>query len=124
MAAKKDEGFLKAQIEEAKERLTQLEDEAQRVFKGLLARAHRSRAELEELLGKVNKTELAPELRRWANGVGVEMKKRLDGLQSKLVEASGVASQSQVAALGKELSRLSKKVDALAGKKGKSEVRA
>ncbi len=40
-----------------------------------------------------------------------ELRKRLDGLQTKAVEAVGVASQAQVKELNRELSRLSKKLD-------------
>ena len=41
----------------------------------------------------------------------MELRKRLDGLQTKVVEAVGVASQSQVKEINRELSRLSKKLD-------------
>jgi polyhydroxyalkanoate synthesis regulator phasin len=121
------QGFLKGQLEEAKERLTQLEDEAQKVVKNLVARGQKSREEIEGLLAKLNSAELAPtvrELSRRATIATAEVRKKLDGLQTRVIEATGVASQSQVKAIGKEIARLSKKVDGLVGKKPKGEVRA
>ena len=56
-----------------------------------------------------------------------EVKNRFDGLQARVVEAAGVASQSQLDELNRELDRLSKKIDALSGAKkgtGKSSARA
>jgi hypothetical protein len=51
------------------------------------------------------------ELGRRAVQVRSELRKRLDGIQTKAVEAVGVASQAQVKELNRELSRLSKKLD-------------
>ena len=118
------QGFLKVQLEEAQKRLTQLEGEAQKVLKQLVARGQKSREEIEALLTKLSAAELAPTVMRKANEASVEVKKRLDALQTRVVEATGVASQSQVRAIGKELARLSKKVDSLVTRKGKPEVRA
>jgi hypothetical protein len=50
---------------------------------------------------------------------GSELKKRFDGLQARLIEVTGVASQAQIRELNKELHRLAKKVDALVEKKAK-----
>lgn len=121
--------FVKGQLEEAQKRWAVLEDEAQKVVKNLVARGVESRKELEGLLTRFNGSELVStekvkELSKRAGEARTELKKRLDGLQTRVVEAAGVASQSQVKALSRELTRLSRKLDSLAGKKAKPEVRA
>ena len=45
------------------------------------------------------------------------MTRQLDVLQNRVVQAVGVASQAQIRAINKELARLSKKLDTLAGKR-------
>lgn len=57
-----------------------------------------------------------------AGAAGTEMMKRLDSLQNRMIEASGMATQSQIRDLNKEIGRLSRKVESLL--KGKPEVRA
>lgn len=121
--------FVKGQLEEAQKRWALLEDEAQKVVKNLVARGMESRKEIEGLLTRLNgpeqvAAEKVKELSKRAGEARAELKKRLDGLQTRVVEAAGVASQSQVKAISRELTRLSKKLDTLVGKKPKPEVRA
>jgi hypothetical protein len=119
--------FLKIQLEEAQKRLTGLEEEAQKVLQQLRDRGQRSREEMEQLFARLGTVELDSAVKaigKKANVAGTEVRKRLEGLQTRVVEATGVASQSQLKAISRELARLSKKVDALTGRKGKAEVRA
>lgn len=122
--------FVKGQLVEAQKRWQLLEGEAQKVVNNLVSRGRDSRKELEGLLSKLNHSELVSadkvrELSKRAVEAKGELKKRLDGLQTKVVEAAGVASQSQVKAIGRELTKLSRKLDTLVTKKtSKPDVRA
>jgi uncharacterized protein YukE len=128
------ETFVKGQLLEAQKRFAGLEKEAEKVLKNLAARGADSRKELEGLLGRINAGEFNPleservqQLGKKANQAGAEVKKRLDGLQTRVVEAVGVASQTQVKEINRELNKLSRKLDTLiTGKKpaSKSEPRA
>ena len=128
------ETFVKGQLEEAQKRFAGLEKEAEKVLKNLAARGADSRKELEGLLGRLNSGEFNPlesarvqELGKKATQAGTEVKKRLDGLQTRVVEAVGVASQTQVKEINRELGKLSRKLDSLVGGKkaaSKSEPRA
>ena len=111
--------FVKGQLLEAQKRWQLFEGEANKAVKTLVARGADSRKELEGLLTRLNGAELTKRATEARTG----LKKRLDGLQNRVVEAAGVASQSQVKALSRELNKLSKKLDALAGKRAKPEAR-
>jgi hypothetical protein len=134
--------FLKNQLEEAQKRFQALEKDAEKAINGIVAKGDAtlksSRKEIEGLITRLNTTDLklntvleAPAVKQFtkrAGQAGQDLRKRLDGLQSKLVEASGIASQHQVKELKGELNRLAKKIDALVGGKKangvKSEVNA
>lgn len=128
------ESFVKGQLDEAQKRFSGLEKEAEKVLKNLAVRGTESRKELEGLLGRINAGEFNPlesarvkQLGKKANQAGAEVKKRLDGLQTRVVEAVGVASQTQVKEINRELGKLSRKLDALIGGKkpaSRSEPRA
>jgi len=112
------ETFVKQQLGGAQKRLAGLEQEANKVLRTLKTRSQGPAREVEKFLGKVNTEAEAlldsakvKELGRKATQVGSEVRKRLDGLQTRAVEAVGVASQAQVKELNRELSRLSKKLD-------------
>jgi hypothetical protein len=130
----KMESFVKGQLQGAQKRFVGLEKEAEKVLKNLAARGADSRKDLEGLLGRINAGEFNPldsarvqQLGKKANQAGAEVKKRLDGLQTRVVEAVGVASQTQVKEINRELGKLSRKLDSLiSGKKpgAKSEPRA
>jgi uncharacterized protein YukE len=123
------QAFVKEQIEEAQKRIQAIEGEAQKALKGLVARGKESRQELQQLLRRFNAKELkfldnptVKKLGKRAGAAGMEMKKRLDALQERMIEASGMATQSQIRDLNRELNKLSRKVDTLV--KGKPEARA
>ncbi|MCP3104325.1 hypothetical protein LZ198_36220 [Myxococcus sp. K15C18031901] len=112
------EGFLKAQLAQAQKRIEELEGEAGKVVKALDARRLEAAKEAQALWTKLQAGELladprVKELGTKVNAASTELRKRLDGLQTKVVEAVGVASQSQLQELNKELTKLSRKVDAL-----------
>jgi hypothetical protein len=112
------ETFLKAQLAVAQKRLEELEGEAQKVVKTLESRGQEAAKEAQALWGKLQAGELltdprVQELGKKVDAAGTELRKRLDGLQTKVVEAVGVASQAQLKDLNKELAKLSRKVDAL-----------
>lgn len=129
--------FVKGQIQEAHKRLNGLEEEASKVLKNLMARGQQSRREIEELLHKLNAREMklleakllknptVKQLGKRANQATTELRKQLDRVQTRVLEASGMATQSQVKEINKEINRLSKKVEALLSTKKaeKSEVR-
>ena len=130
----KMESFVKGQLQGAQKRFVGLEKEAEKVLKNLAVRGTESRKELEGLLGRINAGEFNPlesarvkQLGKKANQAGAEVKKRLDGLQTRVVEAVGVASQTQVKEINRELGKLSRKLDSLLGGKkpaSKGEPRA
>ena len=112
------ETFVKQQLGGAQKRLAGLEQEANKVLRTLKTRSKGPAREVEKFLGKVNSEAEAlldsakvKELGRKATQVRSELRKRFDGIQTKAVEAVGVASQAQVKELNRELSRLSKKLD-------------
>ncbi len=110
------ETFVKQQIVGAQKRIEGLEHEANKVLRDLKARSRGPAREVEKLLGQIRPDTLlenptVKELGRKAVQVRSELRKRLDGIQTKAVEAVGVASQAQVKELNRELSRLSKKLD-------------
>jgi hypothetical protein len=110
------ETFVKQQISGAQKRIEGLEHEAEKVLRNLKSRSRGPAREVEKFLGQINPDTLlenprVKELGRKATQVRSELRKRLDGIQTKAVEAVGVASQAQVKELNRELSRLSKKLD-------------
>ncbi|WP_223633852.1 hypothetical protein [Corallococcus sp. EGB] len=112
------EAFLKGRLSEAQKRFQGLEGEANKAFRALETRGQVAAKEVQALWTKVQAGELradprVQELTKKVDAAGVELRKRLDGLQTKVVEAVGVASQSQVEQITRELNRLSKKLDVL-----------
>ncbi|WP_164016734.1 hypothetical protein [Pyxidicoccus trucidator] len=112
------ETFLKAQLAVAQKRIEELEGEAQKVVKTLESRGQEAAKEAQVLWGKLQAGELladprVQELGKKVDAAGTELRKRLDTVQTKVVEAVGVASQAQLKDLNKELAKLSRKVDAL-----------
>lgn len=110
------ETFVKQQISDAHKRIEGLEHEAEKVLRHLKARSRGPAREVEKFLGQISPDTLldnprVKELGRKATQVSSELRKRLDGIQTRAVEAVGVASQAQVKELNRELSRLSKKLD-------------
>src|SRR5689334_20342200 len=103
--------FVVGQLEEARKQIVRFEKE-------MVTRGKQQRKELESLISRVKSGKEIKALKSQANEVSHEVKHKLEGLQGKLVQAVGVASQSQVKQINKELTRLSKKLETLISKKG------
>jgi hypothetical protein len=121
------QGFVRGQLEEAQKRLAAIEAEAEKALKEIVAKGKAQRKELEGMLVRLKAGELFDPkvVKQWAEQAGVDVLGRLDALQSRVAEAAGVATQQQVKEIHEELGKLSKKLDALSGKKpaGKAETR-
>jgi len=97
--------FVKGRLEQVQRQVGEFEVDAQKVFQTLV-----SRLNVSELRG--NPT--VQKLEKQATWVGGEVRQRLGGLRSRMVTVvGGVASQSQVDALNRELDRLANKLDTL-----------
>jgi hypothetical protein len=107
--------FVVAHLEDARKQLVKFEKE-------LAARGKQQRKEIEAVISQVKSGRQLKALKSQANEVGSEVRKRLDGLQGKLVEAVGVASVAQVKEINRELSKLAKKLDTLSKKKSVASV--
>jgi predicted transcriptional regulator len=121
--------FVREQLEEARERFQSFEHEAEDLLRGLIVRGKAQRRELESLMDKLNAGDLlsspaVKQLGKRANQASNQVKRRLDQLQRRVVEATGVASQSQVKEINRELNRLSKKIDTLLKKPPRPDARA
>ncbi len=107
--------FVVAHLEDARKQLVKFEKE-------LAARGKQQRKEIEAIISQVKSGKQLKALKSQANEVGSEVRKRLDGLQGKLVEAVGVASTAQVNEINRELNKLAKKLETLTKKKASSTV--
>ena len=113
------QGFVKGQFGIAQKRLVAFEAEAEKVLKNLIARGQDSRKELDALLERVSAAELKVlngslrELVKRAQDVSTEARKKLEEFQARILEVAGVASQTQVRALNRQLSKLSRRLDSL-----------
>jgi hypothetical protein len=123
MAKNDVQGFVLGQFGIAQKRLVHFEAEAEKVLKNLIARGQDSRKELDALLERVSAAELKVlngslrELVKRAQDVSQEARKKLEEFQARVLEVAGVASQTQVRALNRQLGKLSKRLDSLAGHK-------
>jgi hypothetical protein len=100
--------FVKTKLEQAQRQLGEIETDAQKVLQTVVSRVQR--LNVNELRG----TPAVQKLEKQALWVGGEVRQRLTGLRSRMVTVvGGVASQSQVDALNRELDRLSRKLDSL-----------
>ena len=123
MAKNDVQGFVKGQFNVAQKRLVAFEVEAEKVLKNLIARGQDSRKELDALLERLGSAELKVlngslrELAKRAQEVSQDAKKKLEEFQGRLLQVAGVASQNQVKTLNRQLSKLSRRLDALAGDK-------
>ncbi len=114
------QGFVKGQFGIAQKRLVAFEAEAEKVLKNLIARGQDSRKELDALLERLSAAELKVlngslrELVKRAQDVSTEARKKLEEFQARILEVAGVASQTQVRALNRQLSKLSRRLDSLA----------
>ncbi|HEX5748251.1 MAG TPA: hypothetical protein VFZ09_18575 [Archangium sp.] len=119
-AAGQVSSFVKGRLEQAQKQFGQLETEAQKALQTLVSRGRDSSREVLQRL-HVNELREKPavkELEKKATWVGGEVRQRLTGLQDRMVKVvGGVASQSQVEAINRELDRLTRKIDSLVSPK-------
>jgi polyhydroxyalkanoate synthesis regulator phasin len=117
MAKKDMQGFMKGQFGIAQKRIVAFEAEAEKVLKNLIARGQDSKKELDALLERLSATELKVlngslrELVKRAQDVSQDARKKLEDFQARILQVAGVASQNQVRALNRQLSKLSRRVD-------------
>lgn len=103
--------FVKEQLVEAQKRFAVIQGQAEKTIKEWVAKGQ----ELQATTAKRTKA------------LGHEVRKQAGSFQNRLIQAAGVATQSQIKALSRELSKLSRKVDALVEKKAaaaKTDARA
>lgn len=94
------------QLQEAKAAVNRMEKE-------VVALGAKQRKELEALVARVQSGAQFTVLTKKLKGGQQELKKRFEELQSRLMEALGVATHAEVEALNRELARLNKKIDRL-----------
>ena len=121
--------FLKEPIEAAQARLEQLEVDAERVLRDLMDKGRASRKEIEQIVARLSKqdwklpemkqrieklrdqgAERAAEWRGRAETFRAEAMERVMDLQGRAIAFLGVASRDQVEELSKEIDRLAKKI--------------
>jgi hypothetical protein len=123
MAKNDVQGFVKGQFTVAQKRLVAFEVEAEKVLKNLIARGQDSRKELDALLERLGTAELKVlngtlrDLVKRAQDVSQEARKKLEEFQARVLEVAGVASQNQVRALNRQLTKLSRRLDSITGDK-------
>ena len=102
--------FVKEQLNEAQKRFAVIQTQAEKTIK--------------EWVAKGQELQATPAKRTKA--LGNEVRKQAETFQNRIIQAAGVATQSQIKMLTRELSKLSKKVDTLIEKKApaKSDIRA
>ncbi len=122
--------FLREPLEAAQARLTEFEEEAQKVFKDLMQKGKESRKDvtdlvqrlsrqdwsMDELKGRVTRLrvhglERASELRDRAESFRADALEKLEDLQTKAVAFLGVATREQVEELSTELEKLARRLD-------------
>ncbi len=96
--------MLANRLSEAQKRLNALEGTAQKVLRSLVVRSRSRRRDLSALTKKLN-----PSASR--------VRKQLGEWRMRLVSGAGLASSLQLTELSREVSRISRKLDALSSKK-------
>src|SRR5207253_1884514 len=87
------------------------------------ARGTASRKQLEALWAKVQEGELpsldAARLKDLGRKAGNEVRRKVDDWQSRVIQVTGMATRSELKELSREISKLSKKIDAAIGPRTK-----
>lgn len=85
--------------------------------KDLLKKGRAQQKELETLFKGVREGKPIKKLEKQASELSDEVRRRVDGLQGKVLVALGVASRSEIEQIHHDLTKLSKTVEALVTKK-------
>lgn len=109
-AAKDVQEFVVVQLEEARKRIQSFEKE-------LVKRGRAQQKELEAVIKSIRTGKQLKVLEKQASAATGEVKKRLDGLQTSVLDALGVASRDEMRQIHRELARLTKRVDTLISRK-------
>lgn len=110
-AVQKDvQEFVVGQLEEARKRIQTLE-------RDLVKRGRAQQKEIESLIKNIRTGKQVKILEKQATVAAADVKKRLDGLQTQVLGVLGIASHSEIDQINRELTRLTKKVDALVSRK-------
>ena len=112
---------MRESLEQAQERLSGIEDEAQKVIQEIIERSKTSRKEMAKMMARLNPDKAT--VKQWqgkAKNVSADLVHRFEELRSRAITYAGVASRSQVDALAKDLDKLSRKLDKLMGAKKKA----
>ena len=126
--------FLKEPLEAAQARLERLEVDAERVLRDLMDKGRASRKEIEQIVARLSKqdwklpemkqrieklrdqgAERAAEWRGRAETFRAEAMERVMDLQGRAIAFLGVASRDQVEELSKEIDRLARKIGKSSG---------
>jgi protein subunit release factor A len=112
-SVKEVQEFLATQLEQAKHRIADFEKE-------LAKRGKAQQKEIEALLKSIRSGKPVKAIEKQASAASDEVRRRLEELQGQVLTALGVASSDEIGEIHRELTKLSKKVDALVTKKGSS----
>ena len=93
--------FVKEQLVEAQKRFAVIQGQAEKTIKEWVAKGQ----------------ELQATTAKRTRALGNEVRKTAETFQNRVIQAAGVATQSQIKVLTRELAKLSKKVDALVEKR-------
>jgi protein subunit release factor A len=107
------QAFVATQLEQAKKRIADFE-------RDLTKRAKAQQKEVEGLLKNIRQGTPVKAIEKQASAASEEVRRRLEELQGTVLTALGVASREEIGEIQRELTKLSKKVDALVSKKGSS----
>ncbi|GMU61962.1 MAG: hypothetical protein AMXMBFR34_37250 [Myxococcaceae bacterium] len=109
-SVKEVQDFVVVQLEEARKRIQSFEKE-------LVKRGRTQQKELESVIASIRSGKQLKKLEKQASAASGEVRKRLDGLQTTVLDALGVASRDEIRQIHREIARLSKRVDTLITKK-------
>jgi len=98
--------YLIGQLEDARKRLQSLE-------KDLVTRGRKQQREIEKLMGRITSGRELKAFEKKASQASSRFVKQLQKAQGQALDALGLATQSQIRKLSREVAALSKKVDAV-----------
>lgn len=110
-------GFVREQVQAVQGHLQEFQKEAEKMIDELAEKGREPLKELDRLVARLEKSgwaEKPGELAGKAMDFGAELASHLEELQTKAVKFVGVASQTEVELLAKEMRKLAAKVEALA----------
>lgn len=98
--------FLLSQLEDARKRVQTLE-------KDLVKRGREQQREIEKLMNRITSGKELKAFEKKASAASGRLVKRLHKAQAQALDALGLATQSQIRQLSREVAKLSKRIDAM-----------